>query len=125
MSQNQILSAMSTTWIFPRGVFFQSLRQSYFTNPVSPEFLSSSSFKFVNPRHHVVATDKVAQRFPAAAVSGLSDEQVLALFSRGFFSGFVFGFERLILRIGGYNILPARYTGEPYSNRRTGKQNKD
>jgi hypothetical protein len=44
-------------------------------------------------------------------VTGLSDERVLSLFTSGFFSGFVFGFERFILRIGGYKLLPARYTG--------------
>ena len=115
---------MSITWMFPRGVFFQSLYQSYYTTPVSPEFLSSPSFKFVNPRNHAVGTDKIVQRLPATAVAGLSDEQVIAMFSRDFFSGFVFGFERLILRIGGHNLLPARYTGEPY-NGHGGNQNKN
>ena len=65
----------------------------------------------MNPRNHVINTDKVVQVLPASAVAGLSDENVLALFSRGFFGGSIFGFERFILRIGGYNILPARYTG--------------
>ncbi|ODM16961.1 hypothetical protein SI65_07359 [Aspergillus cristatus] len=102
---------MSTTWMLPRGLFFRSLRQSHYTNPVSSEFLASSSFMFVNPRHHAVVPDKVAQKFPAAAIAGLSDEKALALFTCGFFSGFIFGFERWILRIGGYNLLPARYTG--------------
>ncbi|KAL2817968.1 heterokaryon incompatibility protein-domain-containing protein [Aspergillus cavernicola] len=102
---------MSTTWMLPRGLFFNSLRQSHFTVPVSSEFLTSPAFNFVNPRHHVVATDKVTQKIPAAAIAGLSDEKVLSLFTRGFFSGFIFGFERWILWIGGYNILPARYTG--------------
>ena len=103
---------MSTTWMLPRGPFFRSLRQSHYTNPVSSEFLASPSFNFVNPRHHVVATDAIIQKFPEAAISGLSDEKVLSLFSSGFFSGFIFGFERWILRIGGYNLLPACYTGE-------------
>lgn len=53
------------------------------------------------------------QKFPAAAIAGLSDEKVLSLFTSGFFSGFIFGFERWILRFGGYNLLPAHYTGEP------------
>lgn len=70
--------------------------------------------KVVNPRYHVVATDKVTQKFPAAAIAGLSDEKALALFTSGFFSGVIFGFERLILRTGGYNLLPARYTSESW-----------
>ncbi|KOS42975.1 hypothetical protein ACN38_g6125 [Penicillium nordicum] len=102
---------MSSQWRLPRLSFFQSLRQSQFTLPVRPEFLVSSSFHFVNPRHHVTATDNVTQVFPESVVAGLSDEEALALFTRGFFGGFIFGFERSILRLGGWNLLPARYTG--------------
>ena len=100
----------SQRWL-PRLSFLQSLRQSQYTLPVRP------SFQFVNPRHHVTATDNVTQVFPESVVAGLSDEEALALFTRGFFGGFVFGFERSILRIGGWNLLPARYTGEQLSRR--------
>lgn len=103
--------AASLTETFSRSPFFRSLRQSHYTLPIRPEFLASSSFKFANPRNHVINTDKVVQVLPASAVAGLTDENVLALFSTGFFGGFIFGFERFILRIGGYNILPSRYTG--------------
>ncbi|KAJ5186285.1 hypothetical protein N7449_011049 [Penicillium cf. viridicatum] len=102
---------MSSQWRLPRLSFFQSLRQSQYTLPVRPEFLASSAFHFVNPRHHVTATDNVTQVFPESVIAGLSDEEALALFTRGFFGGFVFGFERSILRMGGWNLLPARYTG--------------
>lgn len=103
--------AANLTETFSRSPFFRSLRQSHYTLPIRPEFLASSSFKLVNPRNHVTNTDKVVQVLPASAIAGLSDENVLALFSTGFFGGFIFGFERFILRIGGYNILPCRYTG--------------
>lgn len=106
---------MSSKWWLPRLSFFQSLRQSHYTLPVRPEFLASSSFQFVNPRHHITATDNITQVFPESVVAGLSDEEALALFTRGFFGGFVFGFERSILRMGGWNLLPARYTGEQLS----------
>ncbi|OQD63271.1 hypothetical protein PENPOL_c010G03175 [Penicillium polonicum] len=102
---------MSSQWWLPRLSFFQSLRQSQFTLPVRPEFLVSSSFHFVNPRHHITATDNITQVFPESVVAGLSDEEALALFTRGFFGGFIFGFERSILRMGGWNVLPARFTG--------------
>ncbi|KAJ5490239.1 hypothetical protein N7453_011064 [Penicillium expansum] len=102
---------MSSQWWLPRLSFLQSLRQSHFTLPVRPEFLASSAFQFVNPRHHVIATDNVTQTFPESVVAGLSDEEALALFTRGFFGGFVFGLERSVLRMGGWNLLPARYTG--------------
>lgn len=103
--------AANLTETFSRSPFFRSLRQSHYTLPIRPEFLASSSFKYVNPRNHVTNTDKVIQVLPASAISGLSDENVLALFSTGFFGGFIFGFERFLLRIGGHYILPSRYTG--------------
>ncbi|KAJ5970413.1 uncharacterized protein N7479_000331 [Penicillium vulpinum] len=102
---------MSSQWWLPRLSFFQSLRQSHYALPVRPEFLTSSAFQIINPRHHVTTTDVVTQVFPESVVAGLSDEEALSLFTRGFFGGFVFGFERFILRIGGWNLLPARYTG--------------
>ncbi|KAL2678509.1 hypothetical protein Neosp_009256 [[Neocosmospora] mangrovei] len=80
--------------LIPRAVFFQSLRESSYLLPIRPEFLASSSAKLVNPHGHILNTDAVTQTFSA-----------------GFFGGFVFGFERFILRIGGYRLLPARYTG--------------
>lgn len=98
-------------------IFLHSLRHSRFTLPVEPEFLQSSSFNYINPRHHVVATDDIVQHLPAATsawLDGLSDEQVLALFTHGFFAGPVFGPERFILStLEGWNLLPipARYTG--------------
>ncbi|KAL3478960.1 hypothetical protein BJX99DRAFT_255963 [Aspergillus californicus] len=99
------------TWMLPRQQFLHSLRKSSYTIPISSEFLTSPSFNCVNPRHHVTATDKVTQTIPAASIAGLSDETILSLFTTGFFSGFVFGFERLVLRSGGFRLLPARYTG--------------
>ncbi|CAI7665429.1 unnamed protein product [Penicillium glandicola] len=101
---------MVSRWC-PRLSFFQSLCISRSTLSVRSEFLTSSSFKFVNPRHHVTGTDTVSQVFPESTVAGLSDEEVLALFTRGFFGGFIFGFERTVLRLGGWKLLPARYTG--------------
>ncbi|KGO72636.1 hypothetical protein PITC_056220 [Penicillium italicum] len=102
---------MSSQLRIPRLYFFQSLSQSHYTLHVRPEFLASSAFRFVNPRNHVIATDNATQVFPESVVAGLSDEEALALFTRGFFGGFVFGLERSALRMGGWNLLPARYTG--------------
>ncbi|RSM06706.1 hypothetical protein CEP52_005550 [Fusarium oligoseptatum] len=97
--------------LLPRAAFIQSVRESSYSLPVRPEFLASTSAKLVNPRGHIINTDTVTQTFSASVVAGLSDERVLSLFTSGFFGGFVFGFERFILRIGGYNLLPSRYTG--------------
>jgi hypothetical protein len=102
---------MAFAELLSRSPFLRSLRQSHYVLPVRPEFLTSASINFVNPRHHIVNTDQVTQVFPASAVEGLSDENVLALFTKGFFGGFVFGPERFVLRTGGYRLIPARYSG--------------
>ncbi|KAF9065947.1 hypothetical protein BDP27DRAFT_1331333 [Rhodocollybia butyracea] len=63
------------------------------------------------PRGHRIATDQIAMRLPASAISGLNDEAVLALFTRGFFGGIIFRIEWFILRIALGKINPAKYTG--------------
>ncbi|KAE8356509.1 hypothetical protein BDV28DRAFT_126763 [Aspergillus coremiiformis] len=103
---------MSINWFrtLSRGPFFESLRQSYTTSPVSSEFLRSSSSGFINPRHHVVTTSCVTQHLSESEIARLSDEEVLALFTTGFFSGFVFACERSILNMGGWRLLPVQFS---------------
>ena len=110
------LTTLRKSWLH-LNLFLHSLRHSRSTLPVEPEYLQSSSFNLVNPRHHIVATDDVTQQFSSttsASLDVLSDEQVLALFTHGFFAGPVFGPERLILSsLDRLNIplLPTKYTG--------------
>ncbi|KIH92418.1 hypothetical protein SPBR_03214 [Sporothrix brasiliensis 5110] len=96
--------------VVPRGAFFHSLYHSTYTIPVGKDLLSSPTFNFINPRHHLVNTDKVSQHIPASAAAGLSDEEILSLFTGGFFGGFVFRIESWLLRMAGARFLPARYT---------------
>ncbi|KFY50728.1 hypothetical protein V496_09203 [Pseudogymnoascus sp. VKM F-4515 (FW-2607)] len=91
--------------------FLSILRSLVFTYPVPQELLTSSTFKLLNPRNHVIVTDQVSIRLPASSISGLSDEAVLALFTRGFFGGKVFAIERLYMKLGGWRIIPRGYTG--------------
>ncbi|KFY29722.1 hypothetical protein V494_08511 [Pseudogymnoascus sp. VKM F-4513 (FW-928)] len=91
--------------------FLSILRSLIFTYPVTQEFLTSSTFELVNPKHHDVVTDQVSIRLPASSVSSLSDEAALALFTRGFFGGRVFAFERLYMKMGGWRVIPTGYTG--------------
>ena len=91
--------------------FFDIARSSEFTLSVSKEFRNSSSVSLINPRHHRIATDQVSLRLPTISFSGLSDEAVLALFTKGFFGGWVFSIERWIMKMGGWRILPVGYTG--------------
>ncbi|KAF9065948.1 hypothetical protein BDP27DRAFT_1424341 [Rhodocollybia butyracea] len=95
----------------PASSFWAILRNQSYIYPVTKEFLTSSSFKLINPRGHRIATDQVAMRLPSSSISDLNDEAVLALFTRGFFGGKVFCIERFILKVGLAKIMPARYTG--------------
>ncbi|OBT48627.1 hypothetical protein VE00_00835 [Pseudogymnoascus sp. WSF 3629] len=91
--------------------FLSILRSLVFTYPVTQELLTSSTFNLINPRNHVIVTDQVSVRLPASSVSGLSDEAVLALFTRGFFGGKVFAIERLYMKLGGWKTIPTGYSG--------------
>ncbi len=94
--------------------FLDIVRSSKFTLPVSQGFLESSSASLINPRHHRIATDQVSLRLSASSITGLDDEAVLTLFTKGFFGGWVFSIERLIMQVGGSKLLPARYSGMVY-----------
>ena len=93
-----------------RTSFFSIVRSSGFTASVSKEFLESPAAALINPRHHCIATDQVSLQLPAVSFSGLDDEAVLALFTRGFFGGWIFAIERLIMKVGGWRLLPVWFT---------------
>lgn len=65
--------------------FLDIVRSSKSTLPVSQGFLESSSASLINPRHHRIATDQVSLRLSASSITGLDDEAVLTLFTKGFF----------------------------------------
>lgn len=91
--------------------FINALRSSRFSPSVAQKFLVSSSAIIINPRQHRQAGDTISLQLPSSSLSGLDDEAVLALFTKGFFGGRVFSIERVILSAGGWKWLPARYTG--------------
>lgn len=91
--------------------FLAIFRSQTFTYSVAQQFLTSPSFKVINPQNHVVITDQVCVRLPRSAISGLNDEAVLALCVRGFFGGQLFTIERFILSLFGGKFLPVQYTG--------------
>ncbi|KAJ5281574.1 hypothetical protein N7478_006946 [Penicillium angulare] len=96
--------------IVPQQTFFRSLYNSNFKEYATAEFLNSASAKFVNPRSHLVASDKVSQTFDAEILAGLDDRKVLSLFTLGFFGGFVLSIERLFLKAGAWRLLPVGFT---------------
>ncbi|KAI1374515.1 hypothetical protein F4677DRAFT_425291 [Hypoxylon crocopeplum] len=78
---------------------------------VPREFLESSSAKLVNPRQNMINSDTVSLSFPASTFRGLSDEKLLALFTKGFFGGWVFYLQSLLLKAGAWKIIPVKFTG--------------
>lgn len=97
--------------LLPRVTFFRSLASSQVAPHVSPELLQSASSTHINPRGHALITDTISQVFPREAIPELNDEQLLSNFTFGFFGGFVFGPERLALRLGAWRFLPVTFTG--------------
>lgn len=98
--------------MLPRKAFFQSLRRSQYAGRAGPDFLASASAGVVSPRRRAVASsDAVRQTFAGdEALAGLSDERILALFTAGFFGGFVFGLEGLLSRAGAWRLLPVHFS---------------
>jgi hypothetical protein len=106
--------AQPVTWMLglhKPNSFLNILRSQTFKYPVSKDLLESTSMRLVNPNHHCVKTDTVSIKLPAALIVGLTDEAVLALFTKGFFGGWIFAFERMIMRMGSWRILNLHFTG--------------
>ncbi|KAJ5113354.1 hypothetical protein N7456_001888 [Penicillium angulare] len=98
-------------WLMvPHKTFFRSLYNSNFKHCATTEFLNSTSATYVNPRGHLVGSDKVSQTFDAEVLAGLDDRKVLSLFTLGFFGGFVLSIERLLLKAGAWRLLPVDFT---------------
>lgn len=72
---------------------------------VSSSYLNSSTITLINPPNHTPSYHTISLRLPAPKIQHLSDEQILALFTEGFFSGPVFRLESYLLRLGPYKIL--------------------
>ncbi|TGO62766.1 hypothetical protein BCON_0017g00060 [Botryotinia convoluta] len=82
---------------------------------LSPSFTSSSqSFSsIINPRNHISITDSYKIRLSKADIRNRSDEEILATFTRGFFTGWMFTPERYLiasLRSLGMKFIPCGYS---------------
>ncbi|CAI7663552.1 unnamed protein product [Penicillium bialowiezense] len=102
--------ALRSSQNFPGRVFFSSLYNHSYRHAVGPDFLVSNSAKLVNPRHHVTNSDEVSWTLDVNTLRGMDDRKVLSLFTVGFFGGYVFGMERMLLRAGAWNLLPVHFT---------------
>lgn len=104
--------------MIPRKSFFDTLYNCNSVNYARDGFLTSRSAELVNPRHHMVISDTVWQDFDAEMLAGMTDSKILLSFTSGFFGGFVFGMEGVLLNAGCWRILPVNFTStffHPYS----------
>ena len=96
----------------PGIIFFQSLlKRSRFASRAPSSFLNSSTFRLINPRSCIAKSDVIRQILTAGEVKGLDDEAILAAFTKGFFGGFVFYPEEVLLRLGAYRLFSGDGTG--------------
>ncbi|OCL13602.1 hypothetical protein AOQ84DRAFT_359619 [Glonium stellatum] len=116
-----------TSFLLPSSVL---LVKTYFRNHPLPASLTSkiqisesifspsSSFPFhsidiVNPRHHITITDTRTIHLSRTEVSNISDEEILARFTKGFFSGWIFTPERHLLAglsMFGMKLVPVGFS---------------
>jgi len=86
-----------TTYLYSRP-FAEFKSKTYKTSSsLSPSTLASKSLSIVNPRKHIQATDSRSVTIP----SNLTDEELLARFTKGYFNGWVFTPEKSIFAVLG------------------------
>ncbi|EFR02665.1 hypothetical protein MGYG_05662 [Nannizzia gypsea CBS 118893] len=103
--------------------FARSRRIIYSPQPLT-SFYATTSEALINPHSHSIVEDcLIAQvradtlvqnsSFPGTKVllRQLSDEELLARFTRGFFGGIVFATERFILASGGWRLMAVQIKG--------------
>jgi hypothetical protein len=97
--------------------FFQSLfKRSQFTHHATSSFLNSLTFHLINPHSRKTKSDAIRQTLTANEVKSMNDEAVLAAFAKGFFSGFAFAPEEVLLRLGAYKLFNSGRTGWCFVN---------
>ena len=96
--------------MLPRKSFFDSAYNCNSVDYAREGFLTSQSADIINPRHHMVISDTVWQDFDAEMLDGMSDSKILSKFTSGFFGGFVFGVEGVLLNAGAWRVLPVNFT---------------
>ncbi|TVY27391.1 hypothetical protein LHYA1_G004196, partial [Lachnellula hyalina] len=99
-----------TTKLGLHSSYLSILHSQSFTWTFSHALLTSPTFHVINPRAHRAKGDTVSVRVRAAAVAGLGDEAILALLTKGFFGGWVFGIEGWVMRVCG-GVAPACFQG--------------
>jgi hypothetical protein len=91
--------------------FLRSFFKSQYTSHTSPSLLDSSTFRLINPRGRNAKFDAIRQTLTANEVRGMSEEAILAAFAKGFFAGFAFTPEEVLMRLGAYKLFNLGRTG--------------
>ena len=81
------------------------LRFIHLSPGASKDYLSSHTLTLLNPHTYPSNADTLSIHLPSSAISHLSDERILALFTKGFFGGPIFRIESWLLRAGLWKII--------------------
>lgn len=105
--------------------FFSRSRQIIYSPQPLTSFHESRSEALINPRGYAIVEDCLIARVKADTLvqstlfpgknlplGQLSDEELLARFTRGFFGGIIFAAERFILTSGGWKLMAVQIKGE-------------
>ena len=84
------------------------------TDALSPSTLVSPAIKLINPRNNQALVNTITIALSETDVEGLSDEEILARFTKGFFNGWIIFPERLVMglfELFGSTVIPVSFTG--------------
>jgi len=87
------------------------------SNTLSPSTSKSPTIKRINPRNHQALVDSRTISLPQIDIKDLSDEEILARFTKGFFNGWIIAPERFlvgVVELLGSTVLPVGFTGNLY-----------
>lgn len=90
------------------------------TDDLSPSCAVSSSIRsIVNPRNHVSVTDSHTICLSSQELRDMSDEEILARFVKGFFGGWVFAPEKVLLgflQVFALRLVPVGFSSKRYED---------
>lgn len=105
--------------------FFSRYRRIIYSPQPLTSFHETRSEALINPHGHTIVEDCLIARvkddtlvqstlFPGRKLplGQLSEEELLARFTRGFFGGIIFAAERFILASGGWKLIAVQIKGQ-------------
>lgn len=106
-------AAFLTAYLYNHPLPASRSRTIQETNTLSPSTLKSPTIKRINPRNYQALTDTRTIFLPQTDIKDLTDEEILARFTKGFYNGWIITPERLVMgmvEFFGSTVLPVGFT---------------